>query len=214
MTKATYHFLRHVPPAQELYGTLYGGGEIPIDTTSNETVSRLHELAVVLPKDAQWASSPVPRAITTCKLLQDIQGRLDTIVIINDFAEQDFGDFVGQTHEVLRSNKEFQNYKNDFANVAPPNGESFKTFQERVLTGLGALTTQFETGDVIVGAHGGTIRAILSALTATNIENIVKNTPVQPLAKLSILFDGQQFKIADFNQGLMSTPLTHPAQLK
>jgi alpha-ribazole phosphatase len=76
------------------------------------------------------------------------------------FNEQNFGEWTGRSHDELR--RAFDAAYDDFwrapASNRPPGGESFVEQIARVRGAIDALPA----GDVIVVAHGGTIRAALA----------------------------------------------------
>ncbi|HLX14299.1 MAG TPA: histidine phosphatase family protein [Bradyrhizobium sp.] len=76
------------------------------------------------------------------------------------FNEQDFGDWIGRTHEEIRRDSEavYDAFWRAAASNGPPGGESFVEQIARVRRGIAALPAD----DVVIVAHAGTIRAALA----------------------------------------------------
>jgi len=78
------------------------------------------------------------------------------------FREIHFGDFERHTYEELRDRADYQSWINHDGQTAPPNGESFSQFRERVLEGLRDLL-MIEEPTVLI-THGGVIALIMEHL--------------------------------------------------
>jgi alpha-ribazole phosphatase len=106
-----------------------------------------------LPQDAKAYASPAQRTIDTAKALQ-----LDP-VLVDEFAEQDFGDWTGRRHDDLATagGEAYAQFWNDPARSIPPGGESFEDQVARVRQGIDRI----ESGSAILVIHSGTIRAML-----------------------------------------------------
>jgi alpha-ribazole phosphatase len=107
-----------------------------------------------LPNGAAQFTSPSLRTLQTAAALG-----LNPVPDPN-FMEQNFGDWTGRGHDDLA--REFGAAYHDFwkapAENRPPNGESFADQIARVRDALAALPS----GDVVVVAHSGTVRAALA----------------------------------------------------
>jgi broad specificity phosphatase PhoE len=75
-------------------------------------------------------------------------------------AEQNFGDWQGKRWEEI-SGPVAQAFWSDFANAAPPGGESFAQQLARVARAIERISDEVEDGDILAVLHGGTIRAAL-----------------------------------------------------
>jgi len=88
------------------------------------------------------------------------------IIQCGDLDEIDFGDFEGKSYADLVNNPDYVQWLESGCSRTCPNGEDKKHFTDRcVRTFLDIV--QIETAPLYFVVHGGTIMAILSALSAT-----------------------------------------------
>jgi alpha-ribazole phosphatase len=141
--------IRHAPVA-DAPGVIHGW-DAPADLGD---VAALDALRERLPNGAAQFASPTLRTLQTAAALG-----LDP-VSDPSFVEQNFGAWTGRRHDDLA--REFGAAYHDFwkapAENRPPNGESFTDQVVRVRGALAALPS----GDVVVVAHSGTVRAALA----------------------------------------------------
>jgi len=117
-------------------------------------VAALSQLGAQLPANRSAITSSARRAQQTARSL-GLEPRVEPA-----FNEQDFGAWTGRSHDELR--RAFGATYDDFwrapATSRPPGGETFVEQIARVRGAIDALSA----GDVIIVAHGGTIRAALA----------------------------------------------------
>ena len=78
--------------------------------------------------------------------------------VCTEFREIDFGAFEMHSYEELKQNPDYQAWIGDSTgNAAPPNGESAKHFQNRVIAAADALHR-----DSLIVCHGGVIAALMA----------------------------------------------------
>ncbi|HVX75595.1 MAG TPA: histidine phosphatase family protein [Bradyrhizobium sp.] len=137
--------------------------DAPADVSNIAALSALHEK---LPQGAAQFASPSSRTLQTAAALG-----LDPVPDAN-LLEQNFGDWTGRRHEDLA--RELGAAYHDFwkapAENRPSNGESFADQVVRVRAALDALPS----GDVIVVAHSGTIRAVLAIALGISPESALR----------------------------------------
>ena len=95
--------------------------------------------------------------------------------ILPAFREIDFGTFECHTYEELKEEPSYQAWLLDFETAAPPEGESFASMKERVLSELSALCKRGE--DALVVTHGGPIAAIMLTLFPEEGKNFYEWNP-------------------------------------
>lgn len=79
-----------------------------------------------------------------------------------------FGDWEGLTYEQLKEDGHYQKWLNDWECVAPPNGETFGQFNERIASFLAEiLLLTRPSNKVLICTHGGVIRSILMNFAVT-----------------------------------------------
>ncbi len=136
-------------------GVCYGQLEVPLLLScGNEfagTLAKLPELETV------W-TSPLKR----CRSLAErIAGPNRKILVIDPrWSELDFGRWEGKLWNQI-NRKESDRWANDYWNVAPPEGETYRQLYERVAKALWVLTVQ-SAQRVAVVSHAGPIRAALA----------------------------------------------------
>jgi len=83
--------------------------------------------------------------------------------IIDDWQEIDYGDWDGMPAAEWRkvAADQFRAFREDITALAPPNGESFIQFRDRVLSAWNRLA-EFDHGShLLVVTHGGVLRVVL-----------------------------------------------------
>jgi alpha-ribazole phosphatase len=152
MTSTRWWWVRHAPSAG-LPGIIHGQDAVDADLTDHSIIK---ERMMMLPKDAIWLTSGLPRTVQTADALGGINSRS-----VAGLMEQDFGDWNGKSWSALREN-ESQKFWMNFATEAPPGGESFVQMMDRVSNTIAELSLEYEGRDIIAVAHAGTIRAALT----------------------------------------------------
>ena len=105
--------------------------------------------------------------------------------------EMDFGDWEGMTAAELAATdaEQLNAFWQDPVNQAPPNGEPFKQFQQRVLNGWHE-TIQHTVKKILVISHGGPIRIILAKTLGMPPQNLMRlEIPHASLSRVRISTD-------------------------
>lgn len=115
-----------------------------------------------------YISSPMKRCIETLKILYRNAVISETF---EGFKEINFGDFEGKNYDYLKDLSEYQNWLTDYEVHAPPNGENYLVFKERVMQAFNDVLIKYEDkgANLIIVTHGGVIRTIMSEWVDTNI---------------------------------------------
>ena len=126
--------------------------------------SQLKKLSKVIPSNCTWYISPLKRAVQTARALSNLIS-YSKIIEEKRLAEQNFGDWSGkkisEIWEILKKYKTKHNFSFITPDISPPNGESYIEQCERVKNWIETLNYT-EGENIVVIAHAGTIRAILS----------------------------------------------------
>lgn len=108
-----------------------------------------------------FLSSDMERCITTMKwLFPDVEPER-----FPSLREMNFGVFQGKTYQELKDVVEYQRWLDDFLHFIPPEGESFKQFSGRVMSGWEKLIDKVISGGLespFIVTHGGVINYLLS----------------------------------------------------
>ncbi len=109
--------------------------------------------------------SPQKRALRTAEIVAEKWNRSCEPEVIDGLREISFGEWEGQqVGDVMQSyGDDYMRWREDPGSWTPPGGESFLSAEKRVKGALFPLL-DFEGSRFLVVAHGGIIRAALSAL--------------------------------------------------
>ena len=124
-------------------------------------------------------TSDLLRAQETGKLILENMGRSDIPVIKNQcLNERNYGDLAGLNKDDAREKwgeEQVHVWRRSF-DVPPPGGESLKDTAERVLPYFHSeIFPKVEDGlDVLIAAHGNSLRALVMELEEINSDEIVK----------------------------------------
>ena len=160
-TSTRFWWVRHAPVRDD-GGCIYGQRDLPCDCSETEV---FEAVARVLPTDALWVTSNLMRAKQTAAAIfagGHPGGKAEPLAMA-EFNEQHLGDWQG-----LNRAEFFKNVKPSPAGHwfnAPeeraPNGESFVDLIDRTRAGVETLAAAHRGRDIVVVAHGGTIRAAI-----------------------------------------------------
>ncbi|WP_341785742.1 histidine phosphatase family protein [Jeotgalibacillus salarius] len=145
--------MRHGETDWNAEGRLQGATDIPINNTG---ILQAQECGYFL-KSRQWdvlITSPLQRAKKTAEIMNE-ELRLP-FVVMNEFSERYFGDAEGMTREERMV---------AFPDKAYPNQETTEVLQQRLLSGLQQINSDYGNKNVLLVAHGAIIGAVLSMLS-------------------------------------------------
>lgn len=147
--------IRHAPTDWNADKRLQGLSDVPLSDHSREWIKSWD----IPPRfqDFNWISSPLSRATETANCLSD------TTVTTNDLLlEMSFGDWEGEPLPDLRARlgAEMKENEDQGLDFTPPNGESPRMVQARLLTLFGEICNS-QTNTVLV-CHHGVMRAIMA----------------------------------------------------
>lgn len=107
-------------------------------------------------------SSPMRRCIETARLIYPNR----PIVIRDDLAECDFGDFEGKNYLELSENPDYQKWIDSGGVSRFPNGESPDGFKRRCIRGFDEAVKKYaDKRSIAFVVHGGTIMAVMERYT-------------------------------------------------
>lgn len=106
-------------------------------------------------------SSPLQRCHKFAEKLS-IETGLD-LKVMEQWQEIDYGDWDGMplTQWRERAAPQFKLFRDDMSKLAPPNGEDFLSFRDRVLTAWGEIAELPNDSHVLIVTHGGVLRIVL-----------------------------------------------------
>ena len=158
MTLSTrWWWIRHAPvvgPADRIHGQ----ADVACDTSDAEAFAALGRL---LPEGGVYVVTPLRR---TRQTLDAVAGSSLPAVVEADFAEQSFGAWQGLTWAGMQAQDPdaYRSFWIDPTRTAPPGGESFAGLMARTRHAVERLGRDYAGRDIVVVAHGGTIRAAVA----------------------------------------------------
>jgi alpha-ribazole phosphatase len=160
-TVTRWWWVRHAP-MQHGAGQVTGQLDLEADCSDHEAIARV---AVRLPEHPVWMASPLKRARQTLDVLHTALGLSGASALVErDIAEQDFGDWQGQTYAALEAS-DADRYKKFWiapGTTRPPGGESFADVMMRVARAVERRSAEHPDADIVVVGHGGSIRAAVA----------------------------------------------------
>ena len=155
-----FWWVRHAPVRSD-GGKIYGQRDLSCDCSDAYV---FEALARTLPTNAVWITSNLVRTKETAAAIR-AAGHPDTCapIAMPEFAEQNLGDWQGLDRAQFfrdRRPSPASYWFNDPKDKAP-NGESFLDLVGRTRSGIETAAAAHRGRDLIVVAHGGTIRAAL-----------------------------------------------------
>lgn len=158
-------WIRHAPVINP-GGRIYGQRDVVANCSDTESFARL---AAILPQTALWRVTPLRRTRETAAAIVQQRPELlpegvDTYPAEPAFLEQNFGVWQGQSHDaIFRLQPErAHRFWLTPAESCPPEGESFISVMQRVAAGIAESHRSCAGRDVVVVAHGGSIRAAVA----------------------------------------------------
>ena len=132
-------------------------------------IEELKEKTQDMPSVDLLFSSPMMRCRQSCEILFPSMA----YDIVEEYREMDFGDFERKNYRELQGNADYQRWIDSNGTLAFPNGESREQFIKRQMTAFEKMCCKIkekqkagkEIASVAAVVHGGSIMAVLSALS-------------------------------------------------
>lgn len=158
--------VRHGQTAYNLEGRAQGQSESDLNDTGRKQAQAAAERLRGV-DFAVCVASDLRRVMDTAAAI--VEGRDIPLIKSASLREKDFGEMEGKTfREVERETPElFRRLFADDADFVPPGGESDRDMAKRVAAGLDALIESGgvpDNANILVVAHGGSVRAMIAHL--------------------------------------------------
>jgi broad specificity phosphatase PhoE len=160
VTATRWWWVRHAPVRND-GGNIYGQKDMDCDCSDGVVFDAVGK---ILPRDAVWFASHLKRTHQTAAAIWSAgYPKPDAMTQERDFAEQHLGDWQGMNRAAFFAGRPAAVSSVWFAPIdeAAPNGESFMDLYHRTRRGIDRLNAEHGGRDIIVVAHGGTIKAAL-----------------------------------------------------
>jgi broad specificity phosphatase PhoE len=210
VTSTTRLFLiRHalVEPSARL--TMYGTMDVGLcDLALRQEAASYRWLAARLPQPARWLVTPLSRTRATAAAIFAAGYPEAPLETHPDLIEQALGEWQGLPHDTFyeRLRKPPHPFWSIHWDERPPGGESFTDVIERVGPAIDRIVAENEGGDVVIVAHGGSIRAAVAHAMGVGGQPVlafsVKNLSLTRLERV-----GSDWRVAAVNE----EPFTLPA---
>jgi alpha-ribazole phosphatase len=169
MIATRWWWIRHAPVVGH-GGRIYGQDDHESDCGNRALFA---SLAASLPAEALWLTTPLRRTKQTALALFEAGAARPALEGEEPaFLEQHFGDWQGLTHDELQARRDgaYHRFWHAPASETPPGGESFADVVARVSTAVRRIGSAEAGRDIVVVAHGGSIRAALAHALAVDAD--------------------------------------------
>jgi broad specificity phosphatase PhoE len=210
VTTTRLFLIRHalVEPSARL--TMYGTMDVGLcELALRQEAASYRWLAARLPQPARWLVTPLSRTRATAAAVFAAGYPQAELEVEHDLIEQRLGDLEGLPHDVFfeRLRHPPHPFWSIHAEERPPGGESFDDVVGRVGPALERLVAENAGGDLVIVAHGGSIRAAIAHAMGVSGHAVlafsVKNLSLTRLEKV-----GTDWRVAAVNE----EPFTLPAE--
>ena len=136
-------------------GICYGQSDIDVAVGFADELACTQVKLTDIGFDAVY-SSPLQRCV---KLAEGLN--IGDTLLDNRLKELHFGDWEMHAWDAI-PRENFDDWAHDYANKAPPNGETFSQLQQRGISFLDEILSKHLNENIAVITHGGMIRALLA----------------------------------------------------
>ena len=205
-------WIRHAPVPTGR-GMVYGQLDLPSDCSDTGAFQRLAES---LPRDAVLVTSDLRRTIETAAAIRNAGLNLPEPIQEPALREQSFGAWQGMSHEEFFDLPDATPHRHwrSAAFIRGPQGENFADVIARVAPAIHRLTEEHAGGDIVVVAHGGSIRAALAVALGLDPESALafatENLSLTRLDHIADDREGASWRVAAVNHRYQSPALHSP----
>lgn len=148
-------------------GVCYGQTDIDVAATFVHEATHAKEKLKHLTFDAVF-SSPLQRCVKLAHALVS-----DHIVHDERLKELHFGDWEMRAWDDIPRDA-FDHWAHNYAELAPPNGETFSQLQQRGVAFVEEIMQLHPSGHVLVVTHGGMVRAMLAHVLNMQLKGLFR----------------------------------------
>ena len=172
--KTTLILVRHGETMKNVEGKMHqkGDGEILTDlgkTQIQKTADKLKKLRI-----SKVFSSNEVRAIESSKIIASVCGVPSEI--IEGMEERNWGIYANKSWSEVKAILDPLTFEKRYT-YTPEDGESWKTFERRLINAINKLIENYINKVVVVITHGGAIRALVPYLLGVKKEESYKYDP-------------------------------------
>ena len=149
-------WVRHAP-VREDNGCIYGQKDLGCDTSDRVVFDAVGK---ILPRNAVWYASTLKRTHQTAAAIFAAGfPKPASMPHIKEFAEQHLGEWQGMNRAAFLASRPAGSHWFAAIDEAAPGGESFMDLYNRTRGGIDRINAEHVGKDIIVVAHGGTIKS-------------------------------------------------------
>jgi alpha-ribazole phosphatase len=208
VTQTRLFLIRHALVEPSARTVMYGAMDVPLcDLALRQEAASYRWLAARLPSPARWYCTPLSRTRATAEAVFAAGYPTQEPRVEPELAEQHLGEWQGLSHE--RFAELIRHPPHPFwphgAEEKPPGGEAFCDVVARVGPVLDRLAEAHAGEDVVVVAHGGSIRAALAhAMGLTPHQALVFS--IRNLSLTRLERHGADWRVAAVNEEPWTPP--------
>jgi alpha-ribazole phosphatase len=177
----------------------YGQSDVSVSTNfENERISLQKKLAA-FEFDAIYASPLVrchqlAQALCTDERFGHVN---ENIKLDARLKELNFGDWEMSPWDAI-PREEFDVWADDYANLAPPNGETFSELHARAKSFVEDVSSHSQSKSILVVTHGGFIRALIAEVLQMPLKRLFRLT-IDHASVTQLEFNGEVPKVLLMN---------------
>lgn len=201
--------VRHALVEPSARTLMYGSMDVALcDLALVEEAASYRWLASRLPAGARWVVTPLSRTRATAAAIFAAGYPKAELSVEPDLVEQDLGEWQGLSHDAFA--RMLRHPPHPFwphgAEERPPGGEAFSDVVARVGPAIERLADAAPEGDVVIVAHGGSIRAALAHAVGLSAQQALTFS-IKNLSLTRLERHGADWRVAAVNE----EPFTPPA---
>ncbi|MGG5887893.1 histidine phosphatase family protein [Falsiroseomonas sp. HC035] len=204
-----FFLVRHALVEPSARAVVYGSMDVALcDLALRQEAASYRWLAARLPEGARWVVTPLSRTRATAAAIFAAGHAEAPLEVEADLAEQHLGEWQGLSHE--RFATMLRHPPHPFwphaAEEKPPGGEAFAEVVARVTATLERLVDETPGRDIVIVAHGGSIRAaIAQAMDLTPHQALIFS--IRNLSLTRIERHGSDWRVAAVNEEPFTLPI-------
>lgn len=209
MTPTRFFLVRHALVEPSARAVLYGSMDVALcDLALRQEAAAYRWLAQRLPQPARWFVTTLSRTRFTAAAIFAAGYPEAALEAEPDLIEQHLGEWQGIPHEALPAllTRPAHPFWPHAGEEEPPGGETFRQVQARVAGVMERMATLLEGRDVVIVAHGGSIRAALAHAMGLTPDQALTFS-IKNLSLTRIEKHGPDWRVAAVNE----EPWTPPA---
>ncbi|MGK7867289.1 histidine phosphatase family protein [Falsiroseomonas sp. E2-1-a20] len=204
-----FFLVRHALVEPSARAVVYGSMDVALcDLALRQEAASYRWLAARLPEGARWVVTPLSRTRATAAAIFAAGHAAAPLEVEADLAEQHLGEWQGLSHE--RFATMLRHPPHPFwphaAEEKPPGGEAFADVVARVTATLERLVDETPGRDIVIVAHGGSIRAaVAQAMGLTPHQALIFS--IRNLSLTRIERHGSDWRVAAVNEEPFTLPV-------